>query len=181
LKTNFLLVLKYILSNGSEITWKVGSGSGKNLFGSDTLPLGPHPSGHPSPEAPSPRNAYPFQLSQRLTSPIRRCHTDFSIRDVAINIDAQETLATATYNQLVQLAALELPINAADFVRMWKTLILKRVLDVYESEKRLCANHLKEISRNMRLPAPLADLLYSLGSFFDPSSGTVLRIRFRWD
>lgn len=97
--------------------------------------------------------------------------SDQRIRDHQILIDNQETLPRATWCQFHQMALQDLPINEDDFVRMWKTLILKRVQDVYEFEKHRRADHYVHLVHNINVPAHLADLLYSLGPYFDPLEG----------
>jgi hypothetical protein len=117
-----------------------------------------------------------FRLPPRYTLDFGRLDRDYFIRDIQVDIENQNALAAATYDQLLQLTMVELPITRADFIRMWKTLILKRVQDVYESEKCQRANHFVRLIRNILLPAPLADLLYSLGSFDDPTSGITYHV-----
>lgn len=100
-----------------------------------------------------------------------RLDSDFHMVDHTVQIATQDTLPRATWRQLHQMTFVEPPITEDEFVRMWRTLILKRVTDVYESEKRVRANQFIRLSRNLTVPAPLADLLYSLGSYFDPLEG----------
>lgn len=100
-----------------------------------------------------------------------RLDSDFTVRDHVITIAAQDHLPRATWRQLHQLTFVEPPITEDNFVRMWKTLLLKRVTDVYEQEKHRRADQFIRLSRNLTVPAPLADLLYSLGSYFDPCEG----------
>lgn len=57
----------------------------------------------------------------------------------------------------------DLPITGENFIRMWKTLILKRVQDVYEKEKHVRSDHYVRLDRSILTPAPLTDLLYALG------------------
>lgn len=90
-----------------------------------------------------------------------------------VSIDNQSTLATATYLQLEQLCAVDLPLTESQFIRMWKTLILKRVQDIYEQEKHTRAQDFIRVMRNLPVPGPLADLLYSLGQLHSRALGTV--------
>lgn len=48
--------------------------------------------------------------------------------DFAVNITAQNTLSGRTYDQIQELVSADLPITRDNFIRMWKTLILKRCL-----------------------------------------------------
>lgn len=102
----------------------------------------------------------------RLDSTYRR-------HDLIVNVDAQISVAQATYQQLEQLSAIALPMDEANFVRMWRTLILKRVQDVFELEKHRRAEHFIRVMPNLPVPAPLADLLYSLGQLHSRALGTV--------
>lgn len=61
--------------------------------------------------------------------------------DFPLRIDAQNSLADATHAQLEQLAAADFPVKQDNFRRMWKTLILKKVPDVYDCEKHRRADH----------------------------------------
>lgn len=128
----------------------------------------------PTPQAHAPR---PQMLTQGLTltpselGMFGRQDTDHAVNDYVINIDAQDVLPRATWRQLHQLTFVDPPITEDNFVRMWKTLILKRVTDVYEQEKHRRSDQFVRLSRNLTIPAPLADLLYTLGSYFDPIEG----------
>lgn len=57
--------------------------------------------------------------------------------DFPVNITAQNTLSGRTYDQMLQIVNADLPITRDNFIRMWKTLILKRVQDVYGKEKHV--------------------------------------------
>lgn len=99
-----------------------------------------------------------------------------NVIDHPVNINAQASMPHATYDQLVQLSDIDLPLTEAQFTRMWKTIILKRCQDVFEQEKTRRADHFVRLTRNLLLPAPLADVLYALGSYFDPIAGTTHHI-----
>lgn len=137
---------------------------------------GPPPSGPPSHRGSASVDASRFRLPQRYTLDFGRLDKDYFIRDIRVDIDNQETLATATYHALEQQTQMDLPINLENFIRMWKTLILKRVQDVYENEKCQRAENFVRLIRNITMPAPLADLLYSLGACLDPTSGVLYHI-----
>lgn len=91
--------------------------------------------------------------------------------DYAIQIAGQDTVATSTYHQMTQICNSILPITVVEFTRMWKTLILKRTQDVYEKEKHNRADHFVRLDRSILTPAPLSDLLYSIGQFVSQSIG----------
>ncbi|KAL1447175.1 hypothetical protein WDU94_015608, partial [Cyamophila willieti] len=94
--------------------------------------------------------------SKRLTTKKILSHTDKICRD-----KPQVLLPTAVYRQLTTV---ELDINEDNFIRMWKTLLLKRAQDVHERAKHVRpANHIR-LSSQIICPAPLADLAYSFES-----------------
>lgn len=93
--------------------------------------------------------------------------------DLIVNIDALVSVAQAIYQQLKQLSAIALTMDEVNFVRMWRTLILKRVQDIFKLEKHRRAEHFIRVMPNLRVPAPLADLLYSLGQLHSRALGTV--------
>lgn len=102
----------------------------------------------------------------RLDSTYRRIN-------VTMSIDNQNTVARAVYRQMEQLCSVALLINEVNFIRMWKTLILKRVQDIYEQEKHTHAENFIRVMRNLPIPAPLADLLYALGQLHSRALGTI--------
>lgn len=112
----------------------------------------------------------------RIILDFGRLDSDYHIQDIAVQISIQDSLPTVTYQQLVQLTTMDLPITLAQFVRMWKTLILKRVQDVYENEKRVRSEHYIRLHRNILVPATLGDLLYQIGAFHSPSNGIVYHL-----
>lgn len=102
-----------------------------------------------------------------------RRDSDYRVRDFVLNIGEQQTLPVRTYSQMEQLVRVDLPITREQFTRMWRTLILKRVQDVYEHEKHQRAEHFIRLVRNILVPAPLADLLYSIGQMHSSARGFV--------
>lgn len=68
-----------------------------------------------------------------------------------------------------------LPINRADFILMWKTLLLKLSQDVYEQEKHQRAPNFVRLVRNVLLPAPLADL-FSIGQHHSAARGYIYNV-----
>lgn len=100
-----------------------------------------------------------------------RMDSDYSIVSHTLNIADQDTLSGMTYDQLLQLSNIALGITRANFIRMWKTLILKRTQDVHEKQNHTRGEHFVRLDRGIQLPAPLADLLYSLGAFHSNATG----------
>lgn len=102
-----------------------------------------------------------------------RLDSDYHIQDRIVQIDGQQTLPTLVYNQMEQLVSIQLPLNLNEFIRVWRTILLKRVQDVYEREKSVRPEHYVRVARNISLPAPLADLCYSLGRFHSRYNGVI--------
>lgn len=114
----------------------------------------------------------PFVRGQLLLD-FGRLDSTYHRQDLVLEIDNQNTVAAATYQQLEQLCPIALPMTQDDFVQMWKTLVLKRVQDVYEQEKHRRAPQFVRVMQNIPVPAPLADLLYSLGQHHSRALGTI--------
>lgn len=93
--------------------------------------------------------------------------------DLPVSIANQVSVAHATYQQMEQLCSMALPLDQDTFARMWKTLILKRVQDIFEHEKHRRSEHFIRVMRNLPIPAPLADLLYALGQHHSRALGTI--------
>lgn len=91
--------------------------------------------------------------------------------DYAVQIDGQNTVSGATFDQMEQLVNAALPITRVNFIRMWKSLILKRSQDIFEKEKHHRSPHFVRLDRSIVMPAPLSDLLYSMGSFVSNARG----------
>lgn len=122
---------------------------------------------------PSPSSSYTTELSMHEALIFGRMDSDFTIVDVTLMINNQDTLSGLTYDQLESLTTTALPINRVNFIRMWKTILLKRVMDVFEGEKHRRAEHFVRLNRNLILPAPLADTIYSIGAYTSYANGTV--------
>jgi hypothetical protein len=99
--------------------------------------------------------------------------SDYHVQDVTLSIANQNMLSGATYDQIQQLITVDLPITRDNFIRVWKTLILKRCQDVFEQEKHHRADHFIRINRNILVPAPLSDLLYMIGQHHSNVTGVI--------
>lgn len=111
-------------------------------------------------------------LSHREPSRVfGRMDSDYHIREHTVRINTQDTLPTLVYQTLTELVTWDLPITEPQFIRMWKTLILKRIQDVFESEKSRRSDHYVRLTRNVPVPAPLGDLLHSFGYFHSTKTG----------
>lgn len=114
----------------------------------------------------------PF-LNPTRTITLGRADSDYHIQDVVMSIADQTTLPDMVHAQMTQLVDTELEITEVNFRRMWRTLLLKRAQDVYEKEKYRRANHFVRLGPQMLVPAPLGDLVYSIGQFHNVAEGVV--------
>lgn len=96
--------------------------------------------------------------------------------DHPVSIDNQNTLAMATWHYWTATYYRDLPIGEDAFVRMWKTLILRHLQDIYERYRQIPADHLVPIFGTMPVPSPLDDLLNALGTYDDRSTGIRHRV-----
>lgn len=102
---------------------------------------------------------------------------DYAVVDVTVNIEDQNSVSGAVFDQLDVLSKDQsLPISRNEFIQMWKTLILKRVQDVYEEFKKIKCEHRVYIAPDFQVPAPLYDVLNSLGNFDSAGRGLSFHI-----
>lgn len=149
------------------------------------VPAPPHP---PATRPPPPRHAghreVPPGPSAHLDGFLRgrtllefgRADNDYVVVDIPVSIDNQNSLSGIVYRQLIALSALELDLTEAQFTRMWKSLILKRVQDIYQKEKKQRHEHLIRLDSSIMVPGPLGDLLFSLGQHISTTNGRVYDI-----
>lgn len=126
---------------------------------------------HVAPEPPTTQNPIPAMNNAKIANLFNRMDRDERTFDHVVDVNAQDTLSGEVYDQLAIISSVTLPITRANFIRMWKTLILKRTQDVYEQEYLTRPEHYVRVSRTVNLPAPLADLLHALGSFYSHHTG----------
>lgn len=146
------------------------------------------PSGAPAPATKVEEPKAPPKLSTTYTGPDRAklsipfltptlvasmgradaLHLDIN---VTISIDNQTSLARSTYEQMVQLTTMDPELTLAQFQRIWRSFILKRSQDVYEKSVGRRANHYLRLAASQPVPAPLADLLYSIGQYYHAEEG----------
>lgn len=129
----------------------------------------------PSTSAHTATPSIPFLGGQLLLN-FGRLDSTYRRVNISLSIENQDSVARATYLQIEQLCAVGLPLTENQFIRMWKTLILKRSQDVYEQEKHTRAQDYVRVMRNLPVPGPLADLLYSIGQLHSRTLGTIFDI-----
>lgn len=91
--------------------------------------------------------------------------TDYFTQDVTVRVGEQQSMPLHVFAQLHELTTGNLPLTLQSFRRMWKTLLLKRVQDIMEMQSNVRPEHHVNMSREILIPAPLHDLLTSLGTF----------------
>lgn len=106
-----------------------------------------------------------------------RCDPLRDVETFEVSIDTQDTLSALTYNTLVDVCLDDIPITEEAFIRMWKTLLLKRCQDVFEKEYKQRPQNYVRLDRQVTIPAPLGDLLSSIGQFMSYSIGREFNIR----
>lgn len=130
----------------------------------------PRPKPNPTNKSTSPPT-YNIPLSPRDVLHFGTVESDGTTQEHILSISNQARLAEHTWNLLHNLTAVELPLTVAQFTRMWKTLIYFRAQQVDETfNRRRRANRII-LDPNILAPAPLIDVLDSLGSYADPHSG----------
>lgn len=100
-----------------------------------------------------------------------RMDSDYRNVDFTVQIENQDSLSAATYEAISSAVTINLDITMAQFQQMWKTIILKRVQDVYEAEKYQRPVGFVRLGRQLPLPGPLADLCHSLGYVHSNATG----------
>ncbi len=76
------------------------------------------------------------------------------LHDLIVNINNQDNLATRTYDIMASLIRVDFPMTRAQFITIWKTLLYKRVQDVYTREKGPFCGFGRKLG-SMWTPAPL--------------------------
>ncbi|KAK6623574.1 hypothetical protein RUM43_009426 [Polyplax serrata] len=95
-----------------------------------------------------------------------RMDSDWYVLTWTVQIERQNTLSGALYDQLLSLVTVHLELTKEQFVRICKILLLKRIQDVSTLPDR-CVR----LARSIIMPAPWAELLYTIGAFHSGASG----------
>ena len=106
----------------------------------------------------------------------RRMTSNYLTQNVTINIDALNHVAGATYDQMIQISTTDLPIIWNNFIRMWKTLILKWAQDVFEGSLGVRVQHYICLAPTLSFPRPFGGLLYNLGQYHSTVRGIMYNI-----
>lgn len=106
-----------------------------------------------------------------------RHDADGTIMPMPVNIEGTKILAAATYQFMSSLSIAEPPLTEDQFVRMWRTVVLKRAQDVYEATSGVRPDGFIRFGTTLTIPRPLADFVAAIGRYtsiqldvhFDPS------------
>lgn len=133
----------------------------------------------PQAQDPTPRNrqAAPADLTSERTPNVLtnsklklqfgRFRSGWTRIDLQINIDAIERVAGSVRVMEFSLGGiLVAPITRANFIRVTKTLILRRLQDVVESFTCQRSPQTINIGRGTSVPEPIGELLYALGNYY---------------
>lgn len=102
---------------------------------------------------------------------------DCSTIDVMVQVANQSTLPAAVHGLFTRMRADDLEMDVAAFTRMWRTILLHRVQECYIQEKCFRPpNYMRLLSPPVICPAPLADLLESMGSFHHAPEGVYYHV-----
>jgi hypothetical protein len=111
--------------------------------------------------------AIPLFSNPQIRIDLDRKDCDFIIQEVLFDMATMDAVSLATYQQLqaVLIADIVNVMPQANFQRFWKTIVLKRLLDIFEGEKG--RRHAQfgniRIAPTTLTPRPLADILFAVG------------------
>ncbi|KAK6616793.1 hypothetical protein RUM43_015060 [Polyplax serrata] len=77
---------------------------------------------------------------------------------------------------LQTLVTVQLDVTEQDFIRMCKTLLLKRVQDVYKRERNVRPEYHVRLARTIIMLSPWAELLYAIGVYYSAACGIFVHI-----
>lgn len=143
----------------------------------------PPPAAAPAPAA-APRPANPRQAGLNIPAlniaanqlAFGRLDSDYTVVELTAQIENQDDMATATFNAIQSVLSIDMTLTQAQFTRMWKTILLKRLQDIYEAEKFARHTNFVRLGRQLPLPAPLADLCHTLGYHHSAADGHMYHV-----
>ncbi len=83
------------------------------------------------------------------------------LQDLTLNTFTQDTLSGQRYDMMLRLVRVQLPITQVNFIKVWKTLLLKCVEDVYYKETGVHPGRFLHCASTIPVSTPLDDLLYN--------------------
>lgn len=144
-------------------------------------PAQPEARAPPAPRQPAQRqpayaNRIPAMQNAANLIAFGRLDSDYQVVDLTAQVENQNALATAVYRQIESIVSIDLTITLAQFIRMWKTLYLKRLQDVFEAEKHQRHANFVRVGRQVPLPGPLADLMHAVGFHHSHADGHMYHV-----
>lgn len=96
-----------------------------------------------------------------------------------VNPELIMRVITTTYQQMVNTlgGVIDPPITQADFLRMSRTLLLKRLQDLVEGTTGIRPENAIRLARTITVPQPLGELLYALGYYYSQWNGIRYELR----
>lgn len=136
----------------------------------------PPPQPQALPEGRSTSMAIPYLNNPHNAYTFGRMDSSYNLVESRMQIDNQDTLSGLTYDQMAELTTTLPVITRENFIRMWKSLILKRTQDVFEKINNYRPQNFMRLNRGVTLPGPLADLLHGLGAHHSAVTGHLYTI-----
>lgn len=123
-------------------------------------------------EASSSMMSIPIISNAEIIRTMGRMDADMIPVGITFNPSLLERVPRAVYRTLEALHPLGvLPIDQNNFVRMCRTLMFRRLLDIVDGTNHLRTAGTIAVGRTIMMPRPIADLLYGLGNFFCEATG----------
>lgn len=116
-------------------------------------------------------NAIPIINQPAMSLNFGRMDSDYTVVDHVLRVGNQDTLSGRVYEILRTISTIELNMTKEDFILVWKTLLLRRAQQIYRIAKQERPENELDIDPTTLVPAPLADLLASLGIFESKVTG----------
>lgn len=120
--------------------------------------------------------AQPLASTPQSMTNFGRPDSNYRVLDIEVQIDNQETIAQLTYDQMAPLLSIDPDVSRDEFVRMWKTIILKRAQDIVYLQSAAPAPDTINLAKTILMPAPLADLLDRMGYFHSARLGFMFHL-----
>lgn len=111
------------------------------------------------------QNSIPALNEAAMSLAFGRMDADYHTVDHTLQVENQDTVSGAVFYQLSIISSIDLNMIEATFIKVWKQMLLKRAQDLYLMEKQVQPPNQLHLSRIIKVPAPLAELLTILGPF----------------
>lgn len=112
-----------------------------------------------------PKLNIPWISHPRQTLNFGQLDSDYTQDALTLQLANQVNLPTAVYETISSLVTIDLGITLETFIRIWRTIMLKRAQDVAEELSGARTNNYLRFTRSIPLPGPLYDLIDGLGIY----------------